>query len=47
MLYRKIGDYIEKYLQSGSNKVLIVDGARQIGNPILFAMSDKNCFRIT
>lgn len=31
MLYRKIESYIENYLQSDSNKVLIVDGARQIG----------------
>ena len=31
MLYRKIESYIESHLQSSSNKVLIVDGARQIG----------------
>ncbi len=31
MLYRKIGKHITSHLQSGSNKILIVDGARQIG----------------
>ena len=31
MLYRKIEDYIVSHLQSGSDKILIVDGARQIG----------------
>ena len=31
MLYRKIGEKIEKYFKSNSNKILIIDGARQIG----------------
>ena len=31
MLYRKIEKVIEEYLKSDSNKVLIIDGARQIG----------------
>ena len=31
MLYRKIQPFIEEYLKSGSNKVLVIDGARQIG----------------
>ena len=31
MLYRKIDKYIEDYMKSDSNKVLIIDGARQIG----------------
>lgn len=31
MLKRKITSKIERYLQSGSNKMLIIDGARQIG----------------
>lgn len=35
MLYRKIRSYIENHLQSGSNKVLIVDGARQIGKSFI------------
>ena len=35
MLYRKIQPYIESYLKSDSNKVLIIDGARQIGKTFL------------
>ena len=31
MLYRKIEKYITSRLLSGYNKILIVDGARQIG----------------
>lgn len=31
MLYRKISAKIAQYLSSGSNKMLIVDGARQVG----------------
>lgn len=31
MLKRKISKKIEEYLKSDSNKMLIVDGARQIG----------------
>ena len=34
MLYRKIQPYIESYLKSDSNKVLIIDGARQIGKTL-------------
>ena len=34
MLYRKIQPYIESYLKSDSNKVLIIDGARQIGKDL-------------
>ena len=30
MLYRKIERTIEQHLMSGSNKILLVDGARQI-----------------
>ena len=31
MLYRKITSYIEDYLKSDTNKILILEGARQIG----------------
>ena len=31
MLYRKITSYIEEHLKSGSDKILILEGARQIG----------------
>lgn len=35
MLYRKIQPYIENYLKSDSNKVLVIDGARQIGKTFI------------
>ena len=31
MLFRKIESVIEEHLKSKSNKVLIIDGARQVG----------------
>ena len=31
MLYRKITSYLEKHLKSGADKILILQGARQIG----------------
>ena len=31
MLYRKITSYIEDHLKSGTDKILILEGARQIG----------------
>ena len=31
MLYRKITSYIEDYLKSDADKILILEGARQIG----------------
>ena len=31
MLYRKISKRIEEYLTSDSNRLLVIDGARQIG----------------
>ena len=31
MLFRKIQKYIEDYMKSDTNKILIIDGARQIG----------------
>lgn len=39
MLYRKIEKYIVSHLKSGSNKILIVDGARQSRQKM------KCCFR--
>ena len=35
MLYRKIGKYIEQHLNSGSDKILLVEGARQIGKSFI------------
>lgn len=44
MLYRKIEEKIESYLKSNSNKVLIVDGARQIGKTFIIRDACKKMF---
>ncbi len=31
MLFRKISSYIEEYLKSEDDKILLIEGARQIG----------------
>lgn len=45
MLYRKIESYIENYLQSNSNKVLIVDGARQIGKSFIIRHAGQKLYK--
>ena len=44
MLYRKIQPYIEDYLKSDSNKVLIIDGARQIGKTFIIRHVGQQLF---
>lgn len=44
MLYRKIDKYIVSHLQSGSDKILIVDGARQIGKSYIIREIGKKLF---
>ncbi len=44
MLYRKIEIYIENFLKSDSNKVLIIDGARQIGKTYIIRHVGKKLF---
>src|SRR5665647_180278 len=44
MLFRKIQEHIETYLKSGSNKVLIIDGARQIGKTFIIRQAGKALF---
>ncbi len=44
MLYRKIQSFIENYLQSDSNKILIVDGARQIGKTFIIRHVGQRLF---
>ena len=44
MLYRKIQPYIEDYLKSDSNKVLIIDGARQIGKTYIIRHVGQQLF---
>ncbi|MGN0234979.1 MAG: ATP-binding protein [Paludibacteraceae bacterium] len=44
MLKRKIYSQIEQYLKSGSNKMLIVDGARQIGKSYIIREAGRSLF---
>ena len=44
MLCRKIQPYIENYLRSDSNKVLIIDGARQIGKTFIIRHVGQQLF---
>lgn len=44
MLYRKIENYIVNHLQSESNKILIIDGARQIGKSFIIREIGKKLF---
>lgn len=47
MLYRKIEYTIEQHLKSDSNKILLVDGARQIGKTyiIRYVVSNERTIR--
>lgn len=45
MLFRKISDKIESHLRSDSNKVLVVDGARQIGKTYIIRYVGKKIFK--
>ncbi len=44
MLKRKISNRIEDYLKSDSNKMLIVDGARQIGKSFVIRHLGQKMF---
>lgn len=44
MLYRKIQEYIQSYLKSDSNKVLLIDGARQVGKSYIIRYMGKQLF---
>lgn len=44
MLTRKIQSSVEEYLKSGSNKVLIIDGARQIGKTFIIRHVGQQLF---
>ena len=43
MLYRKITSYIEDYLKSDNDKILILEGARQIGKSFSIRYSAVRC----
>lgn len=44
MLYRKISGKIEQYLKSNSNKMLVIDGARQVGKSFIIRHVGKKMF---
>ena len=45
MLYRKIQNTLEKYLNSDSNKVLVLDGARQVGKTFIIRHVGQKLFK--
>lgn len=45
MLYRKIESYILEYLKSQSNKILTIDGARQIGKSFIIRHACQQLFK--
>ena len=45
MLYRKIEKTIVEHLQSGSNKILLVDGARQVGKTYIIRKVGNTIFK--
>lgn len=44
MLFRKIESYIKDYLTSDSNKILVIDGARQIGKSYIIRKVGEELF---
>ena len=44
MLYRKIGSYIESHLKSDSDKILLLEGARQIGKSYIIREVAKRLY---
>lgn len=44
MLYRKIATLIERHLKSDTNKILLIDGARQVGKTYIVRYVGKKCF---
>ncbi len=44
MLYRKIEKYIENHLQTGTDKILVIDGARQIGKSYIIREVGQRLF---
>ena len=44
MLYRKISAVIEQHLRSDSKKIMLIDGARQIGKTYIIRHVGKKCF---
>lgn len=44
MLYRKIGNYIKEHLESDSDKILLLEGARQIGKSFIIREISKQLY---
>ena len=44
MLFRKIEALIEEHLKSGSKKILLVDGARQVGKTYIISHVGRRLF---
>ena len=44
MLFRKIQKYIEDYMKQDTNKILIIDGARQIGKTYIIRYTGEKLF---
>lgn len=44
MLFRKISRYIENHLLSGSDKILVIEGARQVGKSFIIREVGKRLF---
>ena len=45
MLYRKISKDIEAHLRSGSDKIMVVEGARQIGKSFIIREVGNRLFK--
>ena len=45
MLFRKIESFIREYLTSNSNKILVIDGARQIGKSYIIRKAGKDLYK--
>lgn len=43
-MYRKISNYIEKYLTDDSTRILCIDGARQVGKTYIIRETAKRLF---
>ena len=45
MLYRKISKTIKDHLMSGSDRILIIEGARQVGKSFIIREIGKQLFK--
>lgn len=45
MLYRKIETVIEEHIKSDSKKILLIDGARQVGKTYIIRYVGKKIFK--